>query len=419
MTEEPLTDIRDFFMNEEVFAFVLSEIDELRPWDRFKELAMPAQLSPEQMWEVLEFIRYVAYGVPFLFQEHTPQRSWYGISPEIQSLLNFLSYQARSDGSLSRKLRLYLTRHGYVPGFLIEVTAIASRENLDIDYDTVRQLRLGIRVPVTEAELLVSNVLRLHDELPAYLDWPFGSKLFGELSARLNKGLNEVPYTPMRHLGTDYDAYDFYTLEHIHDIRLAVERGELHPILATLYNSEIIWNGLLFSRWTNFMELLLRELIFLDNCPVLCHVPLHKPILDWEMDGANLMGLPHQFGKAILVSSFGLNVMPYYQQLLNFLKQGLAGLTVSLEREYQQVERAKELIREDFRLNHRQQQLLIRLIEDPRSPVDAPLLQKEFDIVPSTAHMDLDKLVSMGFLSLTVKGKKKIFTPTPSLINLD
>jgi hypothetical protein len=221
-------------------------------------------------------------------------------------------------------------------------------------------------------------------------------------------------------LGTDYDAYDFYRLEHIGGIRLAASRGEMHPILAAVYNSDIIWNSPLFNRWRNFMELLLRELVFLDmDCPVLCYVPLHKPILDWEMDGENLLGLPYRFGKAILASNFGLNVTPYYQQLLDFLKQGLTSLTASLEREYQQVEKARELIREDFRLNHRQQQLLIRLIENPQSPVDAPLLQKEFDIVPSTAHMDLDKLVGMGFLSLTIKGKKKVFTPTPALINLD
>ncbi len=399
----------------DVFSFLLEEIGRLRPWDEFRELPMPAELEPGDMWEIVEFLRKVAYGKTFTFSPRGGDpigSSWYGFTSESQSLINQLGYRSRAGGSLAAGANAYIKRTGYMPAHLSELEAVAYRENLHVDYETIRRLAIGGERPETTDEMVIWNAIKLREQLEARTACELDDSFLSFLMQGLDQGVCDTGYKPKPHRGTAYDEYSRLSHKHIRENILSVQQGETHPIVAVLMNSDIIWNKPLFPRWTNLMELLVREFSFMKmGLPVMRYVPYSKSVLEWEEDRpSGGYGYRFRFGCAILESGFGLDVMPYYEQLLQFMKEGLDLLEQTIDRDSRKRESAKQTVRNDCRLNHRQRQLIECLIDNPNAPVDACSHQHANGIAISTAHVDLKKLVEMGYLTLSVDGKRQMFT---------
>lgn len=419
MSEMPTSKVRNFVNNAHVYSFVLSEVGVFRSWEEFKTLSIPENISHEDMWEVIEFIRRVAYGKPLAKREKAGDPSvpaWYGTSADMNAMLNRIDHKSRTNGSFHKKLIRYQTRKMYVPSYISELCAVAFREGFIVEADRARSLFLEDRPPRNEGEQLVHNIISIHKALDAYADYELGDDLYHDLRACVDCGLHDWPYHPKKYATPENSNYEKYCSNYLGNNLSSYQESNDHMLFAVVFNADIIWGKPLFSRWNNAMELLIRELSFMKmGYEVLRYIPFSKPVLDWEASASGSCNYPFKHGKAILRSSFGCDVIPYYRQLLTFFKVGLDSLEAEVDQEQDFCDKCKERVVNDCRLNYRQALLLQEFIENPSYTVDAISHQKSFGIALSTAHTDLKKLVDLGYLRMEVTGKKQVFTSVDNL----
>ena len=436
MSNDKPIDIRDFIHDDEVVAFVMEHVDMLMPWDRFKTMDMPAGLSPETMWEVMEFVRLTGshQQMPLsrTSDEDAGGKSWYGVPSKMSSLLARLVFRGRTFGELDTRLEQHHDARRRHPFLVADLSAALTRDGLDVDPETIIMLLAKEKDPVTPEERLLANVLDILESLDAYRTWDFDSQLYDELQARLDEGCESMPYKPLRRPPTSYNAYggqgqddplakysqeqkkwciDFIST-HINPCQFDCPA----PIIAIVITSDLICEERPFPRWNAFMEIVLRKLSF-DRIGMraLASVPFSRALLDWELGLPPANDLPFAFGHAIFRSRYGINATPYLMQLLQFFEQGLDDIERETNRMATRFDNCRSALERDWRLNHRQRKLLMRFVMKPSERIDSAAYENEHDVTLATARADLKKLVRMGYLQLGTCGKKQVFSPVPRM----
>lgn len=424
--------ISEFLRNEEVAAFVTRHAGELVSWEQFRGFPMPAGLSPETMWEVIEFVRLVGVDEQMPFSQSDEacvgESSWYSISSEMSAVLARLMHRGRTAGTLDARLAQYRCAYGKPPFLVADLSAAAARDGVEIDADAVIALAAGARAPATSAERLAANALAVLRTLDEYRDRAFDESLYGEIQSRLGEGCAALSYRPMLRPETSYNAYGgadgndplsrydaeqkSWCLELISTHVNEVYQGRAEGIVAVVIACDLICEELPFPRWNGFMEIILRRLFFERiGMRALAFVSFSRALLDWELGLPSAQELPFAFGQAILHSRYGNNTTPYLRQLLQFLERGLDDLERETDAMVAQFDRCRAALAADARLNHRQQSLLMELVMNPSGSIDAATYERRYDVTLVTARADLKKLVQMGFLSLAEVGKKQVFSP--------
>ena len=409
--------VLELISRNDVLEFVRRGIDDYRPREDFDSMALPNGLSPDVAWNLVEWMRR-AQASPIAFSSPcNGERAWYMHSGRLATALENLAWKTRSGGSLERNLLLYLGRRGVWPPMVREIACAASRDGLETDLDSLSSAMQG-NAPAEGVARPVENALFVLKESRSWLALlQNGTRTVGELASFVDRGAEELAYRPVPHTGTPYgDDYTWVDGDHFAKI-LSTERAKgPHPIIQVLFCSEAIWMKPAFERWNNLLEFILRHMMFeAAGMPVLGYIPYSEPVRAWETarNGRDATAFP--FGEAILESKFGLDVTPFFLQLVSFLEHGVEEMEQKTAAERKTFETCIAAVRADERINHRQKLLVEKLLESPSSEVNAYDYHTRAGIAASTAYADLHGLVVAGYLSSSVRDRIQTFWLEPTL----
>ncbi len=188
--------------------------------------------------------------------------------------------------------------------------------------------------------------------------------------------------------------------------------------MVLLFCSEAMWKTAVFPRWNNVMEVVVRSLLFSHmGMPLLSNVPLAMEFWRWQIGLDGMEGGP-RYGEEMFSTRYGVDMTPLFSKLVGILEDGLDALAAWVGEQRANMERRREAIVANRTLNHRQQQLLLDLLERPTLELDAAEYGHRYDIVASTAYADLQKLVSRGFLVTDSQNKVRTFRSAPGLATM-
>lgn len=410
--------IFDLIHDDGFMLFVQEATRTYEPKEAFLRRPMPFGMDPELMWEFVSFQRLMA-GAPSVrelmpIKDRQTELGFSTVTPDMLHTLNDIASRASSSSHLWKTLG-ESSESPEILRFLIEELAAAStRDGLGVDHESVHALVLEQRAPIGEGEVILANALTLMRDLPCFANEPLDAPLVAHFHARIIEGTDAKPqaYRPPKTLVADRypHASEEEMLASIEETYAQAQRRTTHPLLSALFGSDLFWETPPFASCNGITEVLVRRLSLMKaDMPALAYVPLSKLRLDWELGLVSTPTTAFKYGEALVLSTYGTDSTPYYQQIIRFIDQGLVSLENAADKLERENARKRRLVNEDGRLTLRQKQVLCALIDQPNNPVDVDSHSKQFDIAPSTARADLNRLVSLGYLSTEYRGKKQVF----------
>ena len=149
------------------------------------------------------------------------------------------------------------------------------------------------------------------------------------------------------------------------------------------------------------------------DVPALRGVPFSKLRFDWERGMADDSLVPYRYGEALVVSAFGVDATPYVEVMTRLTEEAVARLCRDVAHLTAESRGLADRIKEDWRLNDRQKQLLCAAVDDEELKVDILSYAQLCNASPSTARNDLSRLVQLGLCQMTLEGKKKVYRCLP------
>jgi hypothetical protein len=402
-----------------VLAFIHRECGRFIPKEQFIKLPMPSGADPETMWQLLNFVRRATCDYEYR-QDGQTHLSWYSLPLPAQETLIRLGDLTRSGGHFDTEFHLFLKRRRFFYQQIQDIVAAAYRDGITIDSETVRELFSKELSPTNNEERVIANTIDILESIEEYLNWPMDNRLYDELISKIESGTEpSTHYNPNTFHGTRFEkATDCCDFSRMEQAASSPRDTSMHPIHTMISTSYAIWKCLPFERWNGLAEIVLRKLYFahVGNAS-LAYVPFSYSVLNWQQGSESSVFIPFAYGEAILESPYGIDATPFYLQLIGFYEQGFTMIEKTVKRNRAALQETKTSIQQDVRLGLRHQQLLSQLLDDPSKTMDVASYIDCVGVAPSTAHNDLHKLVNLGYLTLSIKGKKQIFqlVDTPPL----
>ena len=415
--------VTELLSRQDVVEFVEHHANALITPGVFTKLQLPEGLTPETAFDLVEFVRRTGAGMPVCGRRRNcgHEGSWYAMTPAFSSRLAHLEYRTRPKGSLQQQFETYRATKGFYPPRLAELENALALDGAPVPYEVLRELRLGDRQPASSREHLAANALALLAELEsgAQADAPLGENVLNDLFDRLEQQVEGLDCRPVKRPPTAcYSICDRFSVPFIVSAFQEGAPSDVHPIMVLLFCSEAMWKTAVFPRWNNVMEVVVRSLLFSHmGMPLLSYVPLAMEFWRWQI-GLDGLGDGPRYGEEMFSARYGVDMTPLFSKLVGILEDGLDALAAWVGEQRANMERRREAIVANRTLNHRQQRLLLDLLEHPTLTLDAAEYGHRYGIVASTAYADLQKLVSRGFLVTDSQNKVRTFKGAPGLATM-
>jgi hypothetical protein len=406
----------DLLGRADVAAFVADRAAE--PWvaDGLDPRDLSDGLDAQTAFGLVEFVRRTGLGRPACGRALPCDQGcacgWYALTPSLAARTAHLEYRSRARGSLRRQLAAQLDRTGYYPAQLEELSCALALDGVSLRYEQLAELARGRRPPRTAAERLACNAVRLVGNMDAYAGRAVTPELLAHLYAELAEGSDGAAHSgalrPHRaasgtccHFGADLVA------------EAALDPVAGHRLPFVLFCSHTAWERPLFERWSTTMELVVRALLLtVFDAPVLRYVPLALPCWRWQNAEHGQAG---DYGRAVVETRYGPDHTALYARMLEFWEQGLNDLAAWVAERRCDDERCHGALETCRTLNHRQKALLGDMLDGGEQSVDAASYGARFNVVPSTAYADLNKLVDQGLLTVSSQGRTRRYRAAPDI----
>ena len=410
--------LRELLRDEDFMVFMQEQPGIYASKESFFAQDVPGGIAAETAWDLVSFMRRMSASpsvreyVPLAGKDVFDLSHWC-TPPRTLEILGALYAETGAASQLWHNVEPLLARGRLQKPIVEDLHASAVRDGLALDCETVRAIVRGERMPASDEERIVANTASLLRDVDGFA-WPLTGEVLQALYGRIVEGVDTfsgrrsaLPPTPYAELFVRDTERPFDMVAE----RLVVDgRWGSQPLLGLIMNSAIIWGRWPFPHCNEFMEMVVRWVYVRHvGVPALRAVPATKLRLDWEMGLMAPDVAPFRYGEAVAVSDFGVDNTPYLIVMANLLQEGVARLRAEVDRIYAEDAREKAAIEADGRLNHRQQQLLCAMVDDPRRVTDVAAYAERFDTAVSTAREDLNKLVGLGLCLTEFHGKKQVF----------
>lgn len=394
--------VLDFLGDEQATAFVTRHVNTPLNQSRFSELAMPEGISHSEMWNILMGFRRLQ-GVLLInpLAAGAAGISWFNETPSIAENLARLIELGADDGLMATTLASPALNGIRLSPFANELRAALSRDGVAVSFDALSALLQEHRAPYSDADRAILNLVAFLRELPDYADRELNGALIVAINDRVTQGVDlgappqdRPPMPNYRH-----DVDEATIVEALANTWSRGERGEMHPLVAAISGSDALWQYRPFASGNALTELALRCLyLHRAHLSGLLFCPLCDPCLRWERGELSESEAPYQINDQGFSSDFGIDATFFYDQKISLYRQEAEKLAALASDVAAETSLLCGLIRNDYRLNHRQTALLEEAINDPRISHDVRSFSEEHRVSLVTARTDLQKLEEFGYL---------------------
>ena len=405
-----------------VRAFLARELYHYVDRAKFDELDMPEGCSADDLWELLGVVRNVM-GVRVLSELSAGLDGgelWYVRTPEMTEALADVVGLSSETSHIARELACRPERVFALDPFIDELRAALSRDGLDADRDAVSGLVRGNRAPDSPADVLLCNALGILRDLvrcanpdactsvaralgvsPVRDEFDAVCAL-RELFARLDAGVGPCACAGRRKLAMPLfrpECPGDTVLAHVVSVFMRCENRGADPLVAFVSNSDVLWQYAPFERWNGMMELVIRAAFFAHmGMPGVAFAPFCNLALRWENGELPEDEAPCRIEETQLRYALGVDVTQFYAQKVRLLARGVRELDAALTNQEKRLARLLEAPARDARLNHRQRELLVRLVENPSLQVGVRAHAEHHGVSVATARADLQKLAEFDYV---------------------
>ena len=392
---------------------------------------VPAGYSADQVWDALTVIRRSqAIVSPDTHHEGGATLAGWHTVPESTAMalrqIAALTQRGSSlDGMVSeRSGRRFITQQ-YVEEALTNLLLDAFPST----YEQVRAALLGEAAPADDAQRLALNFHRIMNDMEEFAGTPFDASLLEALYDRLTQGVSRVPPMKLQHsplepiyqLGpTDPAHADQEMLEFVADVandRLT-EPAE-HPILVSMLVNCQFWHHPIFPSCNNLMGCIASRLyLYRHGYPVFRYVPKIYLLWAWKQ-GRERSPRGYRLEESYAPDGrLGIDWTAYYDTVMQLMLEHVRTMERTMGSLKAVDDRTMGRIDDLPDLNARQAQVLRQAVIDPGREFRIAWHQREFGVVYSTAHSDLEKLTKRGFLARTMSGSAYVYRPAKGLAAL-
>lgn len=398
-----------------LLAFVQSMVGEYLPCEKFFARAEEAGLDGNEAWRLVALTRRVT-GFPQLSLDGTPGvsgNSFWTMPPAILQAMEVISSRASTSSRLWSIIEPLAHRRHFLQLIVADIATAAMRDGFAVSYEDVRRIIVEHASPRTDEEAVVSRTWEVLEHIP-----PEGAAWQPDDFKRA-----------FQHLVSDLDCLPPAT-DAATPITWLLSRGKrlsggellkssrlwgAHPLFGLLMQSEMLWSQQCFRTCNTLLEVAARvSSARAMGLPLLQLVPLSQLRFNWE-HGIAPGALPDfPYGRAVLMTEFGDDCTPSLLQDVSMIVASLDELEATASAMERTLAEAGERIGADFRLNHRQQDLLRSLLADPALAMDVETYRRRFDVALTTARDDLNRLVTLQWCTTAYEGKRQVFWLSPA-----
>lgn len=390
-------------------------VGEYLPREEFFARAEAAGLDGDEAWQLVALARRVT-GFPQLPLDGTPGvsgNSFWTMPPAILKAMEVISSRASTSSRLWSIIEPLAHRRHFLQLVIADIATAAMRDGFAVGYEDARRIIVEHASPRTDGEAVVARTWEVLERIPPE-GAPWQPDDFKCALQHLVSGMDELP--PAADAATPI-TWLLSRGERPHGGEL-LESSRLwgaHPLFGLLMQSEMLWSQQCFPACNTLLEVAARvSSARAMGLPLLQLVPLSQLRFNWE-HGIAPGALPDfPYGRAVLMTEFGDDCTPSLLQDVSMIVASLDELEETASTMERTLAEASERIGADFRLNHRQQDLLRSLLADPALAMDVETYRRRFDVALTTARDDLNRLVTLQWCTTAYEGKRQVFWLSPT-----
>jgi Fic family protein len=385
------------------------------------------EFEADQTWRLLTLLRRTTgYDSPRLSWETGPVY-WHTEPRSMRASLFEIDRLASNGSQLDCMIKERQGKDFFTQQLIEEIVTCLRYDGFITDYESVRAVINGDRIPYTTAEKLAKRFQQIIIDLDRYAAEPFAPATLVALYSALTEGIEEEPFDvePSSPLTSYYNvgATDFQSshptdelLQFICDIANGLaDGGYRHPLITSMLVHCRFWHNTPFERYNNLVGYITsRYYLVRQGYSVLRYIPKIQLVEEWRQ-GHPLVELPYTFDEARVVEGDSLDWTAYYDCVLKLMLQGIRNLSKTFTRAQSADAKAFAVIDGMRRLNARQKDTLRRAVLVPSETLCLAYYQQEYSISYSSARNDLNALVDLGFFSQTNVGKTLAYRPVHNL----
>lgn len=392
------------------------------PWAEFCRMRMPAGITQEQTWDILNTLRrQTAIELPF--RDGDGRCGWFYPTRSILSDLDDIDRRCHEKSWLDLAIKSRNTTYFLIEEHVDDAITSIREDGLDVGYEKARSVLLGERDPETETETLLLNGHRALWDLDEYVEKPCTPEVILELFERVSQGVGDQTTPPLSHSSQVWKRKDLDTAAALSLAARLVEQHGVgrteHPLLLALGIRHLIMSVLPLPAWNGIVSSLLMKLLFLkSNLPVLAFVPIIKACQEWESGVLRPPAVMATVGDSGMVVDDEVDYTVYMGVVTQLVRRRVDGVEEELRRVIERDEAFLRTVREDIEINHRQRTVLQIALSNPESVFKIESHQKTHRVAYATARADLMKLADLGFLQCIRTKRAFAYSVPPNLRQL-
>lgn len=377
------------------------------PWNRFKELPMPAGEPAERVWRAIAALRKAA-GTTFDYPPWFPYIEggsiWFFTPKDSQERLRVISSRSADGSRLARSLAKLNGYHFCQYLMLDEFLAACASDGLAVDREWAHRAALHGMEPQNDGERLFANLCSIFADTPhrfAGRAITFGliEDISRELSADIQEGQSGVVAPIVM------APREVFSPTYVLDLICRVAQGKgasdhLHPLIASAEISRMFWDLRPLERFNACTELVIRRLFHdLQGHPACSFLAFTSSEGRGDLDNFKNGGFSvAKNGYPDEYHLFGIDGTLYHDIMLRRYEHELDNLETKVDRFMVQRRMQRERVVGIAGLNEREQDVLLELLRNPTGTVTIDGHRNRHKTAYSTAHTDLSHLEELGFL---------------------
>ncbi len=396
------------------------------PWDQFQHMPMPKDLNAEHAWRIIAGLRKGAgtvFKYPPWFPFDQDGEIWFSTTREDEARMYAIVAQTSGGSKLAHSIAkldgYYFSQYLMMSEFL----TACSLDGIELASERARQIAYHAAEPTTDAERVFVNLCTtFSDSRSSFKDREVTHGLIEDIHRKLLDGIEGT----LPHIAPSPMAdQTYYTSERVLDLICRLGKCEgannaLHPILAYIEISRMLWDLQPLSTLNACVEVIVRKIFFTNQgfpgCAYLETANIDQKLREDKYTAIGfrkpLTGYSHEY------QLFGIDGTLYHSVILEHYVEELEHLANKVNRF--SIRRAQEKTRVNAieGLNERERDVIMNLLRNPLHKATIEYHQQRHHTSYATARSDLVHLEELGYLTMNKDGRKFAYAVGSKLIDL-
>lgn len=393
-------------------------------WSDFKKLPTPPNVSSEQLWEIITFLRYQA-GVVLPFKPYVSHSSgvvWFSVPQEMEVQLQQLNRSSHERSALWQYIATNNNLYLHLFLYLNEVISVVHRDGVQIEDERIKAIWTDSANAATPNEKLLIKLREMLLDTERYLHRKITRGLIEEVLERL-VGNEHFDTKPQKRLSVKHQTSIFdpeYALSAICTLSdKPVSEGLIHPIFSSLNISGIFWDHHPLPALNAMVDLVIKK-IFYTQCdyPLLAYLPFSYICERWEKQ---IIAPQSKINFVEVLENnckFGYDSTAFHAAILNLYTSEFESLASKIALFQQKEEHYRDKIDLLHKYNHRQKQILSTALLSPNAEISISTYQRLNKVSYATARQDLLQLAKDRFFTLKISDKAFLFSAAPNCLSV-